>query len=146
MHRVLKALYELLQVADPGVERTQLIGRLIGRGARRRLIGGGCAADLPDPRDQSLTFGHVSPPAGSLRRRGTRRVPSTFLGGHLADNQRTACNLLADEFKLRLALFLGFLACRLHPITSRRRAAVANMSGKRDLRLSFTSPVPGSTI
>ncbi len=60
MNGILKTLHELLQVGDPGLERTQ---RILPGSARRRLgalIGiGENATKLPDSGDQALTFAHA---------------------------------------------------------------------------------------
>jgi len=46
-------------------------------------------------------------------------VPTLFIG-HLADHKRAVPDLLANQVKLGLALFFGFLALRLHRIVSLR--------------------------
>jgi len=52
--------------------------------------------------------------------RGSRWVAPTLFIGHLADDKRAVLDLLANQVKLELALFFGFLALRLHRTVSLR--------------------------
>jgi hypothetical protein len=46
--------------------------------------------------------------------RGSRWVAPALFIGHLADHKRAVLDLLANQLKLDLAPFFGFLALRLH--------------------------------
>ena len=118
MHRVLQPLHELLEMCDSRLERPKAI--LSGIDARRlaQLLSFCPAANLADPRDQSLGRSHTSPPARMLGRCRAARIPPTLFLGHLADHQRTALDLLTNQLELRLALLLGSLPSALHLVTS----------------------------
>jgi hypothetical protein len=63
MHGILKALHELFEVRDPGLERTQLIVPGSGRG-RSSVLGrpAGGATELANAGDQPIMLGHGSLP------------------------------------------------------------------------------------
>lgn len=127
MNGILETLHKLLQMRDPGLERTELIGAWPARRRPRALIClAGDPTNLPDSRDQSFMLWHSSRPTVSLGVGLAGRVPAPFLGGHLADHQRATLDLLADERELLGPLRLSPLARRRHPITS---------PGKRHSRL-----------
>jgi hypothetical protein len=118
MHGVLQRLHELLEIRAASLKLTEMISL----GLDSRWHGGfvsrlGRAAYLADPGDQSLPLGHSSPPTGPLRRIRAGRVAAALFVGHLADHKRTARDLLAHQFELRLGLLHRFLTCRLHCIT-----------------------------
>jgi hypothetical protein len=50
--------------------------------------------------------------------RGSRWVAPALFIGHLPDHKRAVLDLLANQVKLELALFCGFLALRLHRTVS----------------------------
>jgi hypothetical protein len=123
VNRILQPLDELLEVADPGLERPELSLAGADGGRLRGLIGlRGTATNLPDPPYQTFALVHVSPPAGSLDRRRAGRVAPSLLVGHPADHQRPAVDLLANQRKLLFALLRGALALALHPVSPRGRA------------------------
>ena len=76
---------------------------------------------------------------GALRRNGARRIPAALLVCHLPDHQRTALDLLADQFELRRALLFGFLARRLHRITGRASAIEPITCAEPDSCLALTA-------
>ncbi len=105
-------------MSDPGLERTQLILPGVAGGGPRALISPRAnATNLPDSRDQSLTLGHGSPPAGSLGPGAAGRVAAAFLVGHRTDHQGAALDLLADQRELLRPFLLSALSCRLHTVT-----------------------------
>jgi len=138
MERVLKPVHELLEVRDASLECTEMIPLGIDSAWCCRSVSRlGRAADLADPGDQSLTLAHSSPPTHPLRRDRAGRVPAALFVGHLADHQRTARDLLAHQFELRLALLLSSLARRLHRVSSWRGEVETNWSA-RGSRHAFT--------
>jgi hypothetical protein len=119
VHRVLQPLHELLEMRDASLKRTELIP--LGADSRWccSFVGSlGRAANLADPRDQSLTLGHSSPPTGPLRGNRAGRVAAALLLGHLPDHQRAALNLLADPLEFLSPLLFCPLAAGLHSVTS----------------------------
>jgi hypothetical protein len=85
MHRVLQPLHELLEMRDPRLERPNLIlSRIDARRLPRRLSR--CpAANLTDPRHQSIKLGHSSPPARTRRRCGAAGVLPPLILCHAPD-------------------------------------------------------------
>jgi hypothetical protein len=140
MHGVLQPLHELLAMRDPRLERPNLILFRIDAGRLSRLISFCAAANLADPRDQSLRRSHTSPPGRSLGRCRAERIPPTLFLGHLADHQRTALDLLANQFELRLALLLSSLPGALHLVTSPRRTIEPITVGGPDSRPGRRAP------
>ncbi len=66
MHRVLEPLHELLEMRDSRLERPNLILSRIDAPRLSRLRSFCPAANLADPRDQSLGRSHTSPPARTI--------------------------------------------------------------------------------
>ena len=141
MHRVLQPLHELLEMRDSRLERlNRVLSRIDARRLPRALS---CcpAANLADPRDQSLGRSHTSPPDRTLGRCRAVRIPPTLLLGHLADHQRTALDLLTNQFELRLALLLGFFPRALHLGTSQGRTIEPIAFGEPDACLGLLASV-----
>src|SRR5436309_9946201 len=82
-------------------------GSSVDRRSWRHGVPGGSAQSVPRGRPPS------SPPE-LFRLSRTGWIPPPFLFGHLADHQRAALELLADQVQLRLTLFLSPLTRRLH--------------------------------
>jgi len=130
MHRVLQPLHELLELCDSRLERPKAILPKIDSRRLGRLISRfGTAANLADPRDQSLKLAHSSPPASTLGRDRAARIAPTLLLRHLADHQRTARDLLTHQFELGLALLRRSLPCALHLVTSWGRLSDTDAPG-----------------
>lgn len=121
MHRVLEPLHELLEMGNSRLERPNLV--LFSIDARRRpgLLSFCAVANLTDSCDQSFGRSHSSPPARTLGRCRALRIAPTLFRCHLADHQRTALDLLANQLELGLALLLGSLPSAFHLVTSRGR-------------------------
>jgi len=140
MHRVLQPLHELLEMRDSRLERPNLILSRIDARRLPRLLSFSSAANLADPRDQSLGRSHTSPPARTFGRCRAARIPPTLFLCHLADHQRTALELLTNQFELRLALLLGSLPSALHLATSPGRTIATSTFGRPDSRPGFRAP------
>lgn len=140
MHRVLQPLHELLEMGDSRLERPNLILFRIDAWRLSRLLSFCAVPNLADPCDQSLGRSHSSPPARTLGRcRAVRIAPTLFLC-HLADHQRTALDLLANQFELRLALLLGSLPSAFHLVTSPGRTIETIAFGGPDSGTGFRAP------
>lgn len=114
MHRVLKPLHNGFKMLDAQLEQTHSILFASNRRGLCRFIAClGHAAQLSDPPDQPLTLAHNSPSMRSLGLARAGRIAPPLLLGHLANHQRTALDLLADQLELRLMLLLRSLARRL---------------------------------
>lgn len=104
-------------------------------------------ADQLVPRGESGGFArsipersHSSPPARTLGRRRAARIPPTLFLCHLADHQRTALDLLTNQFELRLALLLGSLPSALHLVTSPGRTSRRALLAGRTRASGFRAP------
>jgi hypothetical protein len=141
MHRILQPLHELLELCDSRLERPKATLPRIDAGSLFRLISrSGPAANLADPRDQSIKLAHSSPPARTLGRNRATRIPPALFLCHLADHQRTILDLLTHQFELRRALLLGSLPIALHLAASPSRTIETIPFGQPNPYLGWLAP------
>ena len=134
MYRVLQPLHELLEMCHSSLERPKTILPRIDAGSLFRLISRfGTAPNPADPRDQSIRLAHPSPPARTLGRNRTARIPPTLFLCHLANHQRTVLALLTHQCEL---------AARFSSALSRPLFTSPPSPGRTIETISFGQPDP----